>query len=50
MVTLRHEEQEDQHGSIPATLPKVHSAFHSLGGVGKMSSRTDGCLAWLPYS
>ena len=52
MVTLWHEEQKISMdaGSIPATLPKVDSAFHSPDGIGKMSSRTDGRLAWLPYS
>ena len=42
MVTLWHEEQKisTDAGSLPATLPKVDSAFHSPDGVGKMSSRT----------
>ena len=37
-----HEEQKisTDAGSLPATLPKVDSAFHSPDGVGKMSSRT----------
>jgi len=42
---------EGQHGSIPdVTLPKINSAFHSLGGISKISSRTYEHHAWVPYS
>jgi len=52
MVTTRDEGQTIgvDTGSIPTILSKVDSAFHSLGGIGKWANRTDGCLAWLPYS
>lgn len=34
--------------SIPGTIKElVNSACSSLGGVGKISSMTDGCFAWL---
>ena len=44
MVTLWHEEQKisTDVGLLPATLPKVDSAFHSPDGNGKMSSRACG--------
>ena len=39
MVTLRRVEATDS-GSLPGTLPKVDSAFHSPGGVEKRSGMT----------
>ena len=54
MVTLWPEEQKINKGpgSIPTipSLPKVDSAFHSLGGISEMSSRANGRLARLPFS
>jgi len=46
MVTLRHEEQKiNMHDeSIPTTLPKVDSAFHSQDDVSEMSNRADSAM------
>ena len=38
MVTLVRVKISTDEVSLPATLPKVDSAFHSPDGVGKMSS------------
>lgn len=50
MVAFRYQRAEDQMVavSIPGTIKElVNSACSSLGGVGKISSMTDGCFAWL---
>jgi len=48
MIILRHYDQKISldAGSIPvpASLPKVDTAFHSLDGVGKISKRADEAL------